>query len=146
MSTENTVPAQGQKFELEAFALVQRQAQLFMHRLVSEYSLSNHEQIRMVNFLNGLIEDYRDLGIADSVHSMITALGGGYSAALPDPRPEAREKSKNSALKVIAELREMDFSTAEINSLSPEMKKLTELATLWGNTEGLNMMDSMPRK
>lgn len=146
MSTENTVPAQGQKFELEAFSLVQRQARLLLNRLVDEYSLSNHERIRMVNFLNGLIEDYRNLGIAESVHSMINALGGGYSEELPDPRPETREKAKNSALKVIAELREMDFSTEEINALSPDMKTLTELSTLWGNTEGLNMMDNMPRK
>lgn len=146
MSTENTVPVQGQKFEVDASALVMKQGQLFMKQLVTEYSLNVNEQNRIVASINGLIDAYRDFGIADSIHSVLTALGGVYSEAMPDPRPETQTKAKQAALKLIAELRDMDFNTEEINALSPAMKSLTESATLFGNTEGLNMMDSLPRK
>ena len=87
------------------------------------------------------IDDLLCVGAVDNI--LVSSTIGRNKLLVPG---EVISAIINGTDELLAELREMDFSTAEINSLSPEMKKLTELATLWGNTEGLNMMDSMPRK
>lgn len=145
MGTENPTSDPGQKFEEESAELVLNLGRLFTEQLVDDYSLNIREQIRVVSHLNAVVEGYRDFGIAESIHAVLMAVGGVYSEDMPDPRPEQEAKAKKAALKLIGELRDMDFSTENINEITPNMKKLVEAATLYGKTVGFNMTDNPER-
>lgn len=79
---------------------------------------------------------YRQYGTAQVISGYSKGIGVTFRESLPDPEIEFKEKSRNVSLGLITLLRNLDFSTNDINSITENLKDFGESGRVLGYAEG----------
>lgn len=114
----------------------------FLNRVVEEYDLTADEQEVVAHAIASYVEGYRNLGTATVLAGILTEEGYVFTDEMPNPIPENQKNTRESALNLIKELRNVGLTTNDINAITEEMKALGEAARKLGMGQALVMIDT----
>lgn len=112
----------------------------FLERLKEEFHFSRSELLVITKFVWSYVQENRDQGTAQVLSGILHDSGFLFTETTPDPLPAHEKKAKESALKLISELRNLDMNTDDINAITVEMKNLGSSARYLGTAHGLDMI------
>lgn len=120
----------------ESHAKFQAFSQALIAKMRKNFNLSVVETMIVTHALQTFANASHQHGTAQFIAKCSHELGIEWSAELPDPDAEFSEKLRVNALALIKTLREIDFNTQDINSITPDIKEFGELGRQLGCTDG----------
>ena len=102
----------------------------------AEFRLDSEELRDVGSALGEYGAVYRQYGTAQVISSYSKGIGVTFRESLPDPEIEFKEKSRKVSLELITLLRNLDFTTNDINSITEKLKDFGESGRVLGYAEG----------